>query len=1069
MNRGTRAAAEIEKQSKAQETAAKAAQVHQKEVEKLRNGLDKLLGSIDPATKGLGRLDELESKLRQSKKAGILDNDTFDDYLGKINNQRAALSTVNSLSEGTKKLTLNTKTSRRELKSFIQQLTSGNFGNAGNALFNLGNTTGLLPPLFTAATLSVGAFIAVTYGIIKVIVSLAAEQERFNRALAATGNYAGTTAGNLAAMSNRIGKINSNYSDTSKVITDLAGKGNLTAKSIENIAAASAYMSAVTGENAQDTIKSFNNIQDSVTKWALESNEQYHWLDLATYQRIATLEEQGNTEEAIAVATGRYASVMEQRAKDMENQLNWLSRGWKNLTNDISDSLDVFSYLSRSALSLSSDDEELSRLENMKAEFEKKVDDLKSNNGSSGWIQLYSRDIEKLQKDIDKLKEKLKPKQDKTRLDNEQQKINDRANDSQKKLSEQWKQNRTETEKQADAVENLRKNYEALWATVKGRESLQKKGVMSEDGKTFSGGQYDKDNKQITDSGLEKYNENLARSIQLEKEHTTLAKVMFDITKGQYKNASKEEKDRAIALAKQIDAQKAANKEKNKKVKDPSLNNDKTNLGLQQQLNQLLYGTKASGEAVGQWYNNLLAQFKKTGNNKGINLIDQLLPLKKAEANLDEIITKIQQQQSKQATTEQTIQAQVVNGVITQIEAQNQLVDVHKKSAEELKQYLPILQQMTTLPGKASEDAQKALVALKLQISGLQQTTDALTNAFKNGLQNGIQSSLEGLARGTFKLNDALLNLVQSIASSMAQIASKGLAEMAMNGLGKLFNSSNEADESDGTDTKIKTSLVEGSTILTTAMDASFAKGAMLISNAAGQTTATTPEIQGTPLVEPVATTPVKGVQDQVSAKASAQASAQMGDAITSAASSGAVSLGTAIATSAATGSNIFSAALNSVFSTAISSIMSAMASSTSSGVAGAAAVMAATGGYISGPGTATSDSIPSMLSNGEYVVNAASVKKYGVDYLHAINTGRLHHYATGGLVSNVTTPNAPKLTNSERNASQNQSSPVIQQTLVVDGGDLIDKGMNTTQGKRSMITFIRANSSTLRQVLGVN
>ncbi|MDF7667936.1 hypothetical protein PT273_08800 [Orbaceae bacterium ESL0727] len=139
------------------------------------------------------------------------------------------------------------------------------------------------------------------------------------------------------------------------------------------------------------------------------------------------------------------------------------------------------------------------------------------------------------------------------------------------------------------------------------------------------------------------------------------------------------------------------------------------------------------------------------------------------------------------------------------------------------------------------------------------------------------------------------------------------------------------------------------------------------------------------------------------------------------------------------------------------------------SGVAGAATVAAATGGLISGPGTATSDSIPSMLSNGEYVVNAASVKKYGIDYLHALNTGRLHHYATGGLVSNVTTPNAPKLIDSESSASQNQSNPVIQQTLVVDGGDLIDKGMNTTQGKRSMMTFIRANSSTLRQVLGVN
>ena len=56
-----------------------------------------------------------------------------------------------------------------------------------------------------------------------------------------------------------------------------------------------------------------------------------------------------------------------------------------------------------------------------------------------------------------------------------------------------------------------------------------------------------------------------------------------------------------------------------------------------------------------------------------------------------------------------------------------------------------------------------------------------------------------------------------------------------------------------------------------------------------------------------------------------------------------------------------------------------------------------ATGGYISGPGTGTSDSIPAWLSNGEYVIKAASVDKYGVEMLHAINAGK---FADGGWVS---------------------------------------------------------------------
>jgi TP901 family phage tail tape measure protein len=58
-----------------------------------------------------------------------------------------------------------------------------------------------------------------------------------------------------------------------------------------------------------------------------------------------------------------------------------------------------------------------------------------------------------------------------------------------------------------------------------------------------------------------------------------------------------------------------------------------------------------------------------------------------------------------------------------------------------------------------------------------------------------------------------------------------------------------------------------------------------------------------------------------------------------------------------------------------------------------------AAGGLIRGPGTTTSDSIPALLSNREYIVKAAAVDKYGVAMLDAINAGR---YASGGMVQPV-------------------------------------------------------------------
>lgn len=58
-----------------------------------------------------------------------------------------------------------------------------------------------------------------------------------------------------------------------------------------------------------------------------------------------------------------------------------------------------------------------------------------------------------------------------------------------------------------------------------------------------------------------------------------------------------------------------------------------------------------------------------------------------------------------------------------------------------------------------------------------------------------------------------------------------------------------------------------------------------------------------------------------------------------------------------------------------------------------------ATGGYVNGYGTSTSDSNMAMLSRGEYVVKADTVRKFGVGFMDALNDGRLMQT---GATSNV-------------------------------------------------------------------
>jgi hypothetical protein len=78
-----------------------------------------------------------------------------------------------------------------------------------------------------------------------------------------------------------------------------------------------------------------------------------------------------------------------------------------------------------------------------------------------------------------------------------------------------------------------------------------------------------------------------------------------------------------------------------------------------------------------------------------------------------------------------------------------------------------------------------------------------------------------------------------------------------------------------------------------------------------------------------------------------------------------------------------------------------------------------AEGGYVSGPGTGTSDSIPARLSHGEFVVNAKATARH-LPLLKAVNDNAVPRFANGGLVGGASS--APMLA----------SGPVIAPSIAV-------------------------------------
>lgn len=114
-----------------------------------------------------------------------------------------------------------------------------------------------------------------------------------------------------------------------------------------------------------------------------------------------------------------------------------------------------------------------------------------------------------------------------------------------------------------------------------------------------------------------------------------------------------------------------------------------------------------------------------------------------------------------------------------------------------------------------------------------------------------------------------------------------------------------------------------------------------------------------------------------------------------------------------------------------------------------------ADGGMVRGPGGPRSDTIPAMLSNGEFVVNArATSRNRGL--LENINR---ENFQNGGIVGKSS------------NSTQKQDSGTQQGIRIVNNLDpsIVEDFLTSSSGERVFINTVERNSSSIRQILGNN
>lgn len=186
---------------------------------------------------------------------------------------------------------------------------------------------GMITPFAVTVGAAAAAIGAVGYAAYKG----ASETREFANSLILTGNYAGQTAQQLSDMSRRVGEAHSTVGRSADVLNKLVASGRVAGGSLETVAGAIVNMSETGARSVDDLVAEFVRLGESPSQAVAKINESMHFLDAATYDRIRALEQQGQKEQAVALAQATLADATNRAAERVRASAGTLERGWHSL------------------------------------------------------------------------------------------------------------------------------------------------------------------------------------------------------------------------------------------------------------------------------------------------------------------------------------------------------------------------------------------------------------------------------------------------------------------------------------------------------------------------------------------------------------------------------------------------------------------------------------------------------------------------------------------------------------------------------------------------------------------
>lgn len=230
---------------------------------------------------------------------------------------------------------------------FMVALQQG--GQLRDSFGGFGNMFKGLAASINPATVALGGLIAGLGAVGKAYYDGSQESQRFSAAVILAGGSAGAAAGKLLSVADSVGRATGSWSDAREAILLFVQSGAVASENYGRFAESVVLQSKATGKSVEDLARVYEEIADDPLKAVVKFSRVYQTLNADVYEQARALIEQGRQQEAVALVQGKFADESQQMSERVLENLGAIERGWNAVKKAASEAWEDMKSIGREA------------------------------------------------------------------------------------------------------------------------------------------------------------------------------------------------------------------------------------------------------------------------------------------------------------------------------------------------------------------------------------------------------------------------------------------------------------------------------------------------------------------------------------------------------------------------------------------------------------------------------------------------------------------------------------------------------------------------------------------------